>query len=799
VATYAEFRLRIEPGPTPGTYRVEASGIAGEDQGEFVVPFTDTELENFVLKVGRTRRGVRRIESPEMQMARAFGGTLFSAVMHDRVGALYRSAIGEARALGQGLRITLALTDAPELGGIPWEYLYDDPNFLAISSDTPVVRYLDLPKPRRALELTLPLRILAVVSAPSDAEQLDAALEKSRLEEAIRPLLKSGAVTIDWLEEPNLLALSRKMRDDTYHILHYVGHGGFDDTTGEGALLFEDEAGRGSVVSGDKLATVLQDKRNLRLVLLNSCEGARNAVKDPFSGVATSLVEREVPAVIGMQFEITDRAAIIFAGEFYATLAEGKSVDAALASARLAIFADNNDVEWATPVLFMRIADGQLFNVTGGATPTMGGRVAWQRIARAFGNTRLPWRWIAGVGAIVSVLLIALVALLPRAPATTGSLDVNARGTHETGTVVVTGTDFEPGETVNILLDGLYVLSAVASDDGTFTTEVPVTGQTGEVSVEGRSSGNTASAEFAVLPTASGPPSSGSAPPSGTAPPSASGGVGPPVADSPGILFYSDHSDEDDGTDYELYLIDPETRKVEQLTHNDVNDRFPTWSPGYTHIAFESKVDGSRDILTSPLRGLPTPLTSGSPNDIFPAWSQDDWIAYVRDDQFIRKVLSDGAGGATLVDGFRVGAPAWSSDGSRLAFMSSNPGLAFNLNIVNADGTGLERLTTAPTSERNPNWSPDDSTLVFVMDQGEEGEGDNDIYLFDMATRTVTDRLTDNEVQDGNPVWSPDGTQIAFYRKSTDGFQIWTMNADGTNQENLMKGRRGWNLDPMWR
>lgn len=337
MTTYAEFRLRIERGPTPGTFRIEASGLGGERQGSFVVPFSDTELENFILRIGRTRRGVRRIESPEMDLARTFGEKLFRAVMDDKIGELYRSAMTEARAERQGLRITLSLTDVPELGAIPWEYLYDPPDFLAVSAWTPVVRYLDLPRPRRVLEVQLPLRILAVVSAPSDAERLDAAMEREKLEAALRPLLDANAVAIDWLEKPSLLALAKKLRPDAYHILHFIGHGGFDERSEEGALLFEDDLGRGRLVSGDQLGTILRDKLNLRLVLLNSCEGARNSAKDPFSGVATSLVERDIPAVIGMQFEITDRAAILFASEFYAMLAEGQPVDQAIAEARLAI------------------------------------------------------------------------------------------------------------------------------------------------------------------------------------------------------------------------------------------------------------------------------------------------------------------------------------------------------------------------------------------------------------------------------------------------------------------------------
>jgi hypothetical protein len=65
-----------------------------------------------------------------------------------------------------------------------------------------------------------------------------------------------------------------------------------------------------------------------------------------------------------MQFEITDEAAITFAEELYAAIADGYSIDAALGEARRAIFASGNDVEWATPVLYSRSANGQLFRLT---------------------------------------------------------------------------------------------------------------------------------------------------------------------------------------------------------------------------------------------------------------------------------------------------------------------------------------------------------------------------------------------------------------------------------------------------
>jgi non-specific serine/threonine protein kinase len=67
--------------------------------------------------------------------------------------------------------------------------------------------------------------------------------------------------------------------------------------------------------------------------------------------------------VIAMQFEITDGAAIAFAQWFYAAIASGYPVDAALTEARKAIYAQGHGVEWGTPVLYMRAPDGRIFDI----------------------------------------------------------------------------------------------------------------------------------------------------------------------------------------------------------------------------------------------------------------------------------------------------------------------------------------------------------------------------------------------------------------------------------------------------
>jgi hypothetical protein len=368
VREYAELRLQFERGGDAGAlFRVHASGAGGEAWGEFEVPFSELELENFVLKVGGRRRVSRRVDSPEMDLVRRFGQGLFESVFQARVRDVYRTSVSAARNEGKGLRISLSLAGTPELMDLPWEFLYDDPRFLSVSTWTPVVRYLDLPFERRPLTVTLPLRILAMISLPAEAVRLDVDEERRKLERGLRELVEADSVEITWLEEATLRALQRGLRRAEYHVFHFIGHAGYDSRLEDGVLLLEDESEGGRLVTGERLGTILNDHMSLRLAVLNACEGARTSPRDPFSGVAASLVQREIPAVVAMQFEITDRAAIVFAEEFYAAIADGYPVDSAVAEARKAILADDNEVEWGTPVLFMRVPDGRIFDVAAAA------------------------------------------------------------------------------------------------------------------------------------------------------------------------------------------------------------------------------------------------------------------------------------------------------------------------------------------------------------------------------------------------------------------------------------------------
>jgi hypothetical protein len=377
IPEYDELKLRVES--ANGSYRVIAFGPdGGTATGQFTTPISQLELDNFILRVGRPR-SVRSYRSSHMEEAKELGRELFEHLLAEDVGDVYHGARAVADSRGRGLRLSLSMTGAPELLEIPWELLYDPDEafFLSQSIYTPVVRSLDLKSPREPAKVTLPLKVLALVSAPEGFVELDAATERANLETALGPLTRSGTVQLEWLESATLSELDRRIAaPDELHIVHYIGHGAYDEKgTQAGILVLEDEQGRPDEVTGDDLGGFMRDERSLQLVVLNSCEGARSSHVDPFSGVASSLLRSGLPAVIGMQTEITDKAAITFSDRLYTALAQGFPIDAALAQARRAIFAAGGEVEFGTPVLFMRVADGRLFDVDGAPPPPPVGRV----------------------------------------------------------------------------------------------------------------------------------------------------------------------------------------------------------------------------------------------------------------------------------------------------------------------------------------------------------------------------------------------------------------------------------------
>ena len=99
-----------------------------------------------------------------------------------------------------------------------------------------------------------------------------------------------------------------------------------------------------------------------RLVVLNSCSSGEAGVRDLFSSTGATLARRGITAVVGMQYAVSDDAALAFSHGFYEALAAGRGVDEAVRSGRVAILGSRaNTLEWVTPLLYLRGIDAHIF------------------------------------------------------------------------------------------------------------------------------------------------------------------------------------------------------------------------------------------------------------------------------------------------------------------------------------------------------------------------------------------------------------------------------------------------------
>jgi outer membrane protein assembly factor BamD (BamD/ComL family) len=367
---YLDFELEIGIGE--GRYYPVAviESPAGEARETMRFPFDQVILENRLqaLQLALLRSGGkrRRVPSREESVVQEFGHALYDALLAGEIRSRYDVSLLKAAQAGKGLRLKLRI-QSPEMAALPWEFLYDSRQgeYVALVRSTPLLRYLELPRPIQPLAVNPPLRVLGMIASPKDQVSLDHEREKQRVEKALMNLQDQGLVVLDWLQGETWRDLQREMRRGPWHVFHFIGHGGFDPNADEGFVSLSNRDGSAHKLFATEMGRLLANHRALKLVLLNACEGARGGQVDVFSSTAAVLVRRGIAAVVAMQYEITDRAAIEFSRAFYEALADGVPVDAAVCEARTAIsLALSNTVEWGTPVLYTRTPDGMLFDLT---------------------------------------------------------------------------------------------------------------------------------------------------------------------------------------------------------------------------------------------------------------------------------------------------------------------------------------------------------------------------------------------------------------------------------------------------
>ncbi len=265
------------------------------------------------------------------------------------------------------------------------------------------------------------------------------------------------------------------------------------------------------------------------------------------------------------------------------------------------------------------------------------------------------------------------------------------------------------------------------------------------------------------------------------------------------IAFSSDR----DGNN-EIYVMNTDGTNQARLTYNAGSDENPAISPDGTRIAFDSDRDGNSDIyiMDSDGNNVVQITNSSALNNSAPAWSPDgNRLAFTRSnanqvsDIFVINV--DGTGETNLTNNLEssdAGA-AWSPDGSQIAFMSNRDDDAnFEIFLINPDGTGLTQLTNTDDgiSNANPDWSPDGSQIAFTTNRDQDFE----LYIMN-ADGSNPSRLTNTIGADLQPSFSPDGTNISFYSARDNNAEIYRVNVNGTGITNLTQNSAN-ELSPDW-
>ncbi len=266
---------------------------------------------------------------------------------------LYEAAFGNSSAKGilhawqqqlGGQRQISITSDIPGVLSLPWELLHDTEGFLALRKPDPVSIVRRLAQSGTSAEsatFELPLRILLVTARPEDAGFIDPRSIAHGLLDALEEFIAAGAIELEFLRPATMSALRERLKNTVrpIHVLHFDGHGKFDELEKQGMLAFEDEEGLLDSVKAQDLAQVLQES-GIRVVILNACQSAQGAEDDAFSSVAARLLRSGIDAVIAMSASILVTSATRYVEAFYRALVAAFSVPMAQERARQALYDD---------------------------------------------------------------------------------------------------------------------------------------------------------------------------------------------------------------------------------------------------------------------------------------------------------------------------------------------------------------------------------------------------------------------------------------------------------------------------
>ncbi len=393
-----------------GTYELQVrehwSGHVA--RGSFVPPYSTSQLNTLHKKLNALESGEQRLRSVGQHLFQALCGSEATGMVRNQpseqsVQAMLRRVI--QRTLRHRGTVALSLSFEPgcdEFVRYPWELLHNGEHFLLASGVFTLTRVLLRPDEAVKCELPVrpPLRILYLSAAPRNCVRLETGRSLDALRRALANLIEDKRVFLDTHEQVTYDELVKYM--DTAggsgrindvetaipcYVVHFDGHGSYGRLCSNPRCeqLNESDARQcvcGASLKGIKPQTYLSfcnDEGNnryidtetlrdlfvssdVRLAVLSACETAALSCETRShqiafdSTLATALVMAQIPAVVAMPFSVEDDVSPTFVYHFYEALAEGRTLEEALARARHAMLPTHRPA-WFIPVLYRHISD----------------------------------------------------------------------------------------------------------------------------------------------------------------------------------------------------------------------------------------------------------------------------------------------------------------------------------------------------------------------------------------------------------------------------------------------------------
>ncbi len=301
------------------------------------------------------------------------GQQLYHALFQGTIRDSWLAAQGIAQNQQDILRLRLGLMDN-RLARLPWEVMNGGDRPLSTGTDVVFSRYQVGGLPTYVDSGSSgPLRILMVLSAPTDQDQLQLHEEANHLREELahdRASHQGPEIELKILEQPGREQLTQDLEQGNYDIFHYAGHSGWGVAGGD-LYLVNSRTGLTEALSGEDLAGLLVNN-GIRMAVLNSCRGVHGATAtgESIGNLADALLRRGVPAILAMAERIPDDVALSLSRLFYRNLKQGYPIDLSLNRSRQGLISSygSQQLYWALPILYLHPEfDGYLHNVRTGA------------------------------------------------------------------------------------------------------------------------------------------------------------------------------------------------------------------------------------------------------------------------------------------------------------------------------------------------------------------------------------------------------------------------------------------------